>query len=232
MNSGLSDLKLLTLVLIWILASDLSALNVPSLNVPACPEKAHLQYDKSVPNKTEFPLTTVDLCYGTSTLELVFTAYNETSFYYNQSQGTNDRIYEYEVMEAFIFRGTEDPKTYVEIEVNPGNITFQSFVYNPSKSSNPNAPFDNMFFSDPINDGFISKTTLDKPSKKWISEFSVPLGVFNVEDGLGKGTDWRMNFFRTVTNASFFPDQILGAWSVPDQPRFHITSYFGHVKFV
>lgn len=231
MTSRLSNINFLTLAII-ISASAIFALNVPSLNVPACPEKVHLEYDKSVPNKTPFPLTTVDLCYGASTIEIVFTAYDETSFYYNRTQGTNDKIYEYEVMEAFIFRGTEDPKTYVEIEVNPGNITFQSFIYNPSKTADSNAPFDNMFFSNPINDGFIAKTTLDKSAHKWRSEFTVPLGVFNVENGAGKNTDWRMNFFRTVTNSSDFPDQFLGAWSVPNEPHFHITPYFGHVKFV
>ncbi|EGG03282.1 uncharacterized protein MELLADRAFT_109437 [Melampsora larici-populina 98AG31] len=236
MNSRLtmdkSNLKLLTLAIIPIFISTVFALNVPSLNVPACPAKAHLEYNKSVPDKNPFPLTTVDLCYGTSTLELVFTAYNETSFYYNRTQGTNDNIYEYEVMEAFIFRGTEDPQTYLEIEVNPGNVTFQSIIYNPSKTADPNKPFENLFFKNPKEDGLISKTQINRSLHQWKSEFVVPLSIFNLQDGDGKGTEWRMNFFRTVTDSGLFPGQVLGAWSVPYLPRFHVTSYFGHVKFV
>ena len=110
-----------------------TALTVPSLRVPACPQRGTIQYDKSVPNKTTFALTQVDLCYDDSSIAIAFTAYNETSFYVNSSQTTNDAIYEYEVMEAFIYQGTQDPQTYLEFEVNPINVTYQAFVYNPSK---------------------------------------------------------------------------------------------------
>ena len=113
------------------------ALDVPCLQVPACPQLGTIQYDKSVPNKTDFALTQVDLCYDDTSIEITFTAYNETSFFVNASQGTNDAIYEYEVMEAFIYQGTEDPQTYLEFEVNPINVTYQAFVYNPSKIRAP-----------------------------------------------------------------------------------------------
>ena len=113
------------------------ALEVPCLQVPACPALGTIQYDKSVPNKTDFALTQVDLCYDNTSIEITFTAYNETNFFVNASQGTNDAIYEYEVMEAFIYQGTKDPSTYLEFEVNPINVTYQAFVYNPSKVRAP-----------------------------------------------------------------------------------------------
>jgi hypothetical protein len=41
-----------------------------------------------------------------------------------------------------------------------------------------------------------------------------------------------MNFFRIITHRSTFPDQFYGAWSQPDEANFHMSPYFGHVKFV
>jgi hypothetical protein len=73
---------------------------LPSLNVPACPKKATAQYDKTVPFLAPFPLTTVDLCYANTTLNLTFTAHGETNFFYNSSFTTNGDIWEYEVMEV------------------------------------------------------------------------------------------------------------------------------------
>lgn len=207
--------------------------SLPSLDVPACPSKGTIQYNKSVPNKTDFPLTQVDLCYDTQALRATFTAYNETNYYYNSSYKTNDPIYNYEVMEGFFYRGTNDPQTYLEFEVAPNNVTFNSFVYNPSKVRAAGAPFDHFLFVDPQLDGFNSTTVLNKPKQTWVSNVRIPLGLFNVDDGQAKGTQWRMNFFRTVTSKAEFPTQQYGAWSVPPgNPNFHQTPYFGNVKFV
>ncbi|KAG0150888.1 hypothetical protein CROQUDRAFT_37509 [Cronartium quercuum f. sp. fusiforme G11] len=225
-------LQTASIILLAVSLTASKAPRVPSLNVPACPKQAQIEYNKSVPKLTDFPSTTVDLCYGVSTLELVFTAYKETSFYYNPSHKTNDDLYKYEVMEAFISRGTNDPQTYLEIEISPANVTYQSFIYNPGKGIETNTAFDNILIPTPVADGFSARTSLNKQKQIWISQFSVPLGLFNVEKDSAKGTHWRMNFFRTVTNATYFPNQVLGAWSPSNKPNFHITPYFGHIRFV
>jgi len=206
--------------------------SVPSLKVPSCPKTGTLTYNKSVPDKSEFPQTQVDLCYTDDSIKIVFTAKDETNFYFNCTQGTNDDIWAYEVMEAFIYHGTSDPQTYLEFEVNPHNVTYQAFVYNPSKVRAADAPFDHFFITDPLVDGLTADTTLDKPSEKWVSSVSIPLGLFNVDIGQAKGTEWRMNFFRTVVSPSTYPDQLLGGWSVPPEANFHITPSFGDVHFI
>lgn len=214
------------------LVSASTALKVPSVDVPACPRTGTIKYSKSVPDKTDFPLTQVDLCYSRTSIEITFTAYNETNFYFDPKQGTNDDIWAYEVMEAFIHKGSEDPQTYLEFEVNPNNATYQAFVYNPSKVRATDAPFDHAFISNPAADGFSSVTKLDKSRETWTSKSKIPLGLFNVDDGKAKGTHWRMNFFRTVTSPKTFPEQELGGWSPPNKASFHITPYFGCVNFV
>jgi hypothetical protein len=75
-------------------------------------------------------------------------------------------------------------------------------------------------------------TTLDKPKGLWVSAVRIPLGLFNVDDGKAKGTQWRMNFFRIVTAKSTFPAQFYGAWNPPSAANFHMTPFFGDVTFV
>ena len=205
---------------------------LPSLNVPACPRVGVVKYDKSVPDQTSFPRTQVDLCYTDTHLDIKFTARGEVHFYFNSSHRTNDDIWAFEVMEAFIYKGLDEPQTYLEFEVSPNNVTYQAFVYNPTKVRAAGAPFDHFFVSDPATDGFSAVTTLDRPGKLWVSDVKIPLGLFNVDKGRARGSSWRMNFFRTVVGPNTYPNQELGAWSSPNKASFHITPYFGRVKFV
>ena len=156
----------------------------------------------------------------------------ELFFFFNETYTTNGNIWEYEVMEAFIHLGTNDPATYLELEVAPNNVTYQSWIYNPSKVRTEGAAFDHFFINDIEKNEMSATTTLSKEKKTWTSTLQVPLALFNVEKGQAKGTKWRMNFFRTVVAPATFPDQLLGAWSTPDQASFHITPYFGNVLFV
>ncbi|PGG98994.1 hypothetical protein GX51_06491 [Blastomyces parvus] len=229
---------LLNSLLVCALGAAMTVSAVPSVKVPECPRKGQIVFDKSVPPGSKFPKTQVDLCYSTKPskaspmLHLTFTAYDEQHFHFNPAQGTNDDIWEYSVMEAFIQRGDEPPQTYLEFEVNPNNVTYQSFIYNPSRVRADDAPFDHAFISDPFGDGMFAETTLDRPAKTWRSDVQIPLALFNVAGRNLRGTHWRMNFFRTITSPETFPAQQLGAWSPPFKASFHITPYFGHVIFV
>ena len=175
-------------------ATTAAALDLPSVDVPACPSRATISYTSPVPSTSaaDFPLTQVALCYTPTSLSLSLVAHNETNFYFDPSQGTNDDIWEYEVMEAFIHKGTEDPQTYLEFEVNPNNVTYQAFIYNPSENRAEGAPFDHLFVSAPGEDGFAAETTLDREAETWVSDVLVPLAFFNVKEGQAAGTEWRM----------------------------------------
>lgn len=207
---------------------------VPSLAVYACPQMASVTYSQSVPDQTPFPNTEVGLCYDDAAgfLHINFTAYEEEYFFYDPAMENNDNLFFYEVMEAFIAPGTADPQFYLEYEVNPNNKTWQAFIYNPSKVRESNTPFDHFFIDDIYTDGLTAQTTLDKPAQIWNSAVQIPLGLFNVDQGEAKGTEWRMNFFRIVESEESYPNQTLGAWSPPDEANFHMTPFFGNVKFV
>ncbi|KAI1433468.1 hypothetical protein GGR50DRAFT_503312 [Xylaria sp. CBS 124048] len=227
-------INLLLLLSAPLFSAKCTASRLPYLKVPSCTDgKGSIQYNRSVPSgKKDFPRTHVDMCYTDTAIQITFTALDEVNFYYNASQTTNDPIYNYEVMEAFIYRGTNDPQQYLEFEVNPNNVTWQAFIYNPSKVRAQGAPFDQCMLKTPLVDGLVASTRLDRDAKTWVSDASIPLGLFNIDEGLAKGTEWRMNFLRTVVSPATFPNQTLGAWNPPDEANFHITPLFGNVYFV
>lgn len=200
------------------------------LRVPRCPRTATAKFDKTVPDRCDFPRTHVDLCYDDDSLHMTFKAFEEEHFHFNPDHGTNDDIFEYAVMEAFIHRGDNDPQTYLEYQVSPNNVTYQAFVYNPSKVREDGAAFDHFYVLDPAADGFTASTELNRDRGTWVSDVVIPLGLFNVDKP--RGTTWRMNFFRIVTSPETFPEQTLGAWKTPDAANFHKTPFFGKLVFV
>ncbi|KAJ1831452.1 hypothetical protein IWW55_003532 [Coemansia sp. RSA 2706] len=199
--------------------------------VPACPAQASLKFNTGIPNPDpSCPDTHVSLCYTATHLMLDFAVLNETNFYYDPSQSTNGDIWEYEVVEAFIYRGLDDPQTYFEYEVNANNVTYNAFVYNPSRVRKDGAPFDHAFIENPFADGFAVDTKVYKPEQAWYASSAIPLALFNGENP--KGSVWRMNFFRTVTSPSTYPDQQLCGWKNTGAANFHITGAFGKLKFM
>lgn len=113
-------------------AASTSNSTLPSLDIPACPNQGYISYNLTSPDRVAFPDTAVQLCYDDSFLHIDFLAYNETSFYYDSNYTTNGDIFNYEVMEVFMAKGTSDPQTYLEFEVAPNNVTFQ--VYKPAQT--------------------------------------------------------------------------------------------------
>ena len=210
-----------------------AAKGTPTLHVPSCKSSktGHISYANSAPPGSDFPTTHVDLCYSDTDIQIAFTARDEESFFFNASQKTNDFIFFYEVMEVFMATGLGDPSTYFELDISPNNVTFTTMVYNPSKNLTTGAPYDHFVIPAPIADGITAKTQLDKPGHVWRSQVNIPLALFNVEKGQAKGSAWRMNFFRTVTNSTYFPKQLFGAWNPPDTNNLHNTPYFGKVYF-
>ncbi|KAJ1876929.1 hypothetical protein LPJ57_004221 [Coemansia sp. RSA 486] len=201
------------------------------VNVPKCPSTTSFMYDSGIPkNDPSCPKTEVTMCYTQNKLKIDFTAYDETNFYFDPKHKTNDDIWAYEVVEAFIYKGTDDPQTYFEYEASPNNVTFNAFIYNPSRTRASGSPFDHAYVEDPIGDGFEVNTVLDKKNKVWKSHNVIPLGIFNGESP--KGSVWRMNFFRTVTSPKKYPDQQLCGWKNTKAANFHITKAFGTVAFV
>lgn len=222
---------------VWLagMAVGLAAANcvskTPTVIAVPCPNVGAFEFAKSVPDGNPFPRTRIGLCYTDEHLEIKFTAYEEVNFFFNESHGTNNDIWAYEVMQAFIHMGTLEPKTYLEFQVSPNNVTYQAFVYNPSRTRADDAPFHHFLIAEPAKVGFSAVTALNRMEKTWRSHVRIPLGLFNINIGAAMGTKWRMNFFRTVVSPATYPKQELGAWRSPKKANFHITECFGNVLF-
>ncbi|KAJ2160085.1 hypothetical protein GGF46_002543 [Coemansia sp. RSA 552] len=200
------------------------------LDVPQCPATSSISFTTAIPSGDPCPATRVDICYTDTLLNLVFTAYDETTFYYDPDHKTNDDVWAYNAMEAFIYKGDDDPQTYFEYEVSPNNVTFNALIFNPSRKRAEGAPMDRAFISDPFADGFKINTALDRKRGLWTSSSSIPLALFNGENPCG--STWRMNFFRTITSPQTFPDQKLCGWRNTGEANFHITPAFGTLHFI
>jgi hypothetical protein len=204
---------------------------VPSLNVPSCPVKTFFKFNTSAPDGTPFPLTEFRICWGWDGFSIDFYGSDEMTWLFNPNYTTNDPIYQYEAIQVLIAPGTENPATYLELDIAPNNVTYSAIVYNPSFIRWPGQPFDKALLNGPA-DGIYANTVLEPQFKTWRTYMEIPFSLFNIVGGQGNGTQWRMNFARTVTTPKTFPKQTLGAWSPPDEASIHKSPFFGHVTFV
>ncbi|RHZ04839.1 hypothetical protein DYB37_005501 [Aphanomyces astaci] len=206
---------------------------VPSIQVFECPVLTSIAIAQTLVNHSiPFPGTQVDLCYTNTSFHVVFFTHDETSFFTNPSYGHNDNIWEYNVYEAFIALGTDDPVEYFEFEVSPTNQTYSAYILNPRKDFSP--PVGHFYVGDNATEaralGIDVVTEIDRASNSWVSVAELPLALFDVTTP--QDTLWRMNFMRKVTNATTFPIQHCGAWNAPNKDNFHETPCFGRVHFV
>ncbi|KAF0719823.1 Aste57867_768 [Aphanomyces stellatus] len=206
---------------------------VPSIQVFPCPTITTVSIAQHLVDRGPYPPTTVDLCYTNTTFNLVFSTDHEDTFWVNTSYGHNDNIWEYNVFEAFIALGVNDPVEYFEFEVSPTNQSYSAYILNPHKD-----------FSWPVGHFFVGKnesdardlgirvaTETDHAAHTWVSHVELGLDLFDVGDDSPQGTQWRMNFMRKITDPTLFPAQNCGAWNAPNVYNFHETPCFGRVKF-
>jgi hypothetical protein len=141
----------------------------------------------------------------------------------------DDKLWTQEAVEMFI-DADGDGKTYVELQVNPKNATFDSYL--PAYRKNENDWNSKMKTAVKV-DGTVDKR--DDTDKGWVVEMAIPL-----EDAMGKektmknvppkvGTEWRVNFFRLDSPAG---RPTLGTgWSPPMVGDFHALDRFGVLIF-
>ncbi|ETV96328.1 hypothetical protein H310_10490 [Aphanomyces invadans] len=206
---------------------------VPSIQVFECPVVTTIDIAQSLADRSiPFPATQADLCYTNTTFHIAFSTHEEMSFLTNPSYGHNDNIWEYNVFEAFIALGTDDPVEYFEFEVSPTNQTYSAYILNPRKDFSP--PVGHFYVGGDEAEaralGIQVVTETDRATHTWVSVAELPLGLFDVT--APQGTLWRMNFMRKITNTTIFPNQHCGAWNAPNQYNFHETPCFGRVHFV
>jgi hypothetical protein len=134
-----------------------------------------------------------------------------------------------EAVEVFIDTDTI-PNTYVEIEVSPNNILFDSYIVDPVDIDiTATKEFDLKGIRTAVSvDGSVNdENDLDR---RWTVEISIPLKELVDEDYLivPGSTEWRTNFYRIERKRG--GESTGYAWS-PTGARFHKPAAFGLLGF-
>jgi hypothetical protein len=171
--------------------------------------------------------TSVMTCYDDTTLFIAFFC-NDPDIWTTYTQH-DEHLWEEEAVEVFI--ETDDiPATYVEIEVSPANVLFDSYIVDPEEIDiQATAAFDFPGIRTAVDmQGTLNKR--DDTDKFWTVEMAVPFSDLVTErsKSVNTGTDIKINFYRLDKNQG---REAAGyAWS-PTGGRFHRPSVFGKLKF-
>jgi len=166
-------------------------------------------------------------CYDNENMYFAFQC-NDPDIWCNYTQ-RDEYLWNEEVVELFI--DTDDnPENYIEIEISPSNVLFDSFIVNPQKIDfKETAKFNLKGIKTAVKvDGTLNNR--DDLDKNWVVEMSIPFS-----DMIGKVTPedvikhkWKIDFFRV--NRDKGKEDGKYAWS-PTLGRFHTPSKFGILRF-
>ncbi|MBM7568891.1 carbohydrate-binding family 9-like protein [Paenibacillus sacheonensis] len=137
-------------------------------------------------------------------------------------QGFNDKLYEEEVVEIFI-DDDGDPRTYIEIELNPLNACLHYSVHNPLRGRILTYARTEM--------NLVTAVRHDTERSAWTAELAIPLTEFVTAQHCPPlpGDEWRFNLYRIDRPRDGSIE--FSAWSPPGEPQFHKPLSFGGLRF-
>lgn len=171
--------------------------------------------------------TQVKACYDDSNLYFLFVC-NDPDIWTSFTQ-RDEFLWENDAVEIFI--DVDDvPETYVEIEVSPANILFDSYIVDPIHIDVPETALFNL---KGIRTAVTVSGTLnerDDNDDHWTVEIEIPFADLvneNIKE-VTTETEIRINFYRLDENKGM--KRKAYAWS-PTGARFHKPSAFGNLTF-
>jgi hypothetical protein len=171
--------------------------------------------------------TIVKTCYDDSTLYFAFVC-NDPDIWTSFTQ-RDEHLWEEEAVEIFIDVDNEI-ESYVEIEVSPANVLFDSYIVDPENIDVPQtALFDLPGIKTAVNvSGTLNKR--DDTDDKWTVEIAIPFADLSNENiaRVNKETKIKINFYRLDQNRDM--QRMSYAWS-PTGGRFHKPAVFGKLIF-
>ena len=173
------------------------------------------------------PYTYVKACYDDSTLYFFFLC-NDPDIWTSFTQ-RDEHLWENEAVELFI-EVDDVPETYVEIEVSPANVLFDSYIVD---TVNIDVTKTALFNLKGIRTAVALSGTLNERDDKddhWTVEIAIPfadLANENIQQ-VTTAAEIRINFYRLDKNQGMEPMSY--AWS-PTGGRFHKPAYFGNLTF-
>lgn len=171
--------------------------------------------------------TRVMTCYDDSMLYIAFVC-NDPDIWTDYTR-RDDYLWKEEAVEVFIDTD-DDPDTYVEIEVSPANVLFDSYIIDPVNIDIPaTAAFDLPGIKTAV---FVEGTlsVRDDTDKSWTVEIAIPFRdlVTDRNKNVGPQSAIKINFYRLDKNRDM--PSAGYAWS-PTGGRFHKPAVFGKLIF-
>ncbi|WP_198440174.1 carbohydrate-binding family 9-like protein [Pareuzebyella sediminis] len=171
--------------------------------------------------------TQVKSCYDDQTLYFLFLC-NDPDIWTSFTQ-RDEHLWENEAVELFI-DVDDEPETYVEIEVSPANVLFDSYIVD---TLNIDVPETALFNLKGIRTAVKVAGTLNDRNDKddhWTVEIAIPLADLGNENipQVTTATEIRINFYRLDENQG--KERMYYAWS-PTVDRFHKPASFGRLIF-
>ncbi len=170
--------------------------------------------------------TYAQICYDETYLYIAFSCKDKDI--HSQYRERDQYLWEEEAVEVFI-DVDDEPNNYVELEVSPHNILFDSYIVDPQNIDIAETLKYNM---EDIHTAVSVVGTLDDREDEdqgWIVEIAVPLRELDKGYSLEslKSASWKINFYRL--NLDDYADRAF-AWS-PIQGSFHQPDKFGTLRF-
>jgi hypothetical protein len=153
---------------------------------------------------------------------------NDPDIWTNYTQ-RDEHLWEEEAVEVFI-EVDDIPDTYVEIEVSPANVLFDSYIVDPEEINiQATAAFDIPGIRTAVNvAGTLNMR--DDTDNSWTVEVAIPYRdlITDRKKNVDTNSEIKINFYRLDKNKGM--DSAGYAWS-PTTGRFHKPSVFGELRF-
>ena len=128
-----------------------------------------------------------------------------------------NRLWDWDVAEAFIGSDFKNIKRYREFQVSPHGEWVDLDI-----DRNPNPPIHNLQW----NSGYEVKARIDEKERIWYGERRIPINTIDTRTPQA-GLDLRINFFRFQGPP---PDRSRIAWQPTNADNFHVPEAFGRLR--
>jgi Carbohydrate family 9 binding domain-like len=185
-------------------------------------------FDQAAFSEARYPefKTRVASCWSAHFLYFAFWCPYQTLTVYQGEDATveRERLWERDVVEAFIAPDPQKPSHYYEFEIAPNNQWMDIDVELTRK------PFNDAHWSS----GFEHATKVDAVKRSWTAEMRIPLHSMGV-DAIHGGADWRVNFYRCDGPGDDTVRRMMSWGRLPVRVAggtFHQPASFGIMRFV
>jgi hypothetical protein len=190
-------------------------------------QKVYLKNSDTDEEVTDATFSTCTLtCYDENNLYIAFVC-NDRDIY-SSFTNRDQHLWEEEAIEVFI-DVDEEPNTYVEIELSPNNVLFDSYIIDPVNIDiEETSKFDLLGIKTAVSVNGTVNFRADE-DKSWIAEIAIPFShiIKNFNSDILKEAKWKINYYR-IDRDNDGPTHY--AWS-PTMGRFHKPSAFGKLVF-